>query len=147
MVQGAYTVNVEVAIVRGNDYLMITRGEAEEHAAGTLAFPGGKVDPGTITDDVLEKTARREVQEEVGLSILHLQYLESKSFLADDGVLVLDVVFIAEVESGEPCIGDVAEVAELHWLRAEEVLHHEKTPPWIARSIRLAEAGRAAVGL
>ena len=36
-----FIVNVEGAILRGERYLMIVRGEAESHAAGTLSMPGG----------------------------------------------------------------------------------------------------------
>jgi len=37
----ALVVNVDAAVVRGDDYLVIERSSDEEHAAGTLAFPGG----------------------------------------------------------------------------------------------------------
>ncbi|MGI8486686.1 MAG: NUDIX domain-containing protein, partial [Thermomicrobiales bacterium] len=62
-----FLVNVEVAIVRGDEYLMIVRGDDEEFGAGWLGMPGGKVDWNEPLADVLEHTARREVMEEVGL--------------------------------------------------------------------------------
>ncbi|MEZ3144701.1 hypothetical protein [Halobaculum sp. MBLA0143] len=48
MDEPTYVVNVDVAVVRDGEYLLIERGEDEDHGAGLLAFPGGKLeaDPG-----------------------------------------------------------------------------------------------------
>ena len=143
-VRPLFIVNVEGAILRGERYLMILRGEKENHAAGTLSMPGGKVELDEIGDDVLEGALRREVREEVGLELSSIQYLESKSFIADDGERVVDIVFLCACEEGEAVIGDPEEVAELHWLSAQEVYAHSKTPPWIWRSIEKAEEARVA---
>ncbi len=134
-----YVVNVEVAVVRGDRFLITVRSDEEEYAAGGLAFPGGKVDPRTVSQAVLEETARREVLEETGLTVTRLEYLESKSFQMFEDTYVVDVVFLAEVEEGEAVPGDPREVAELLWLTAEEVLTHELTPEWLATSIRVAQ--------
>ena len=40
-----FIVNVEAAIIKGDQYLMITRSKQESHAGGTLSMVGGKVDP------------------------------------------------------------------------------------------------------
>ena len=138
-----FIVNVEGAILRGERYLMIVRGERERHAAGTLSMPGGKVELGEIGDDVLERALRREVKEEVGLEVTNVQYLESKSFIADDGEPVVDIVFLCACEEGEAVAGDPEEVAELRWLTAREVYVHPRTPPWIRQSIEKAEEVRA----
>ena len=137
-----FIVNVEGAILRGERYLMILRGERESHAAGTLSMPGGKVELDEIGDDVLERALRREIREEVGLEVSSIRYLESKSFVADDGESVVDIVFLCICKEGEAVIGDPEEVAELHWLRAQEVYAHPKTPSWIHRSIEKAEEAR-----
>ena len=141
-VRPLFIVNVEGAILRGKRYLMILRGEEESHAAGTLSMPGGKVELNEIGDDVLEVALRREIGEEVGLEVSNIRYLESKSFVADDGESVVDIVFLCACEEGEPTIGDPEEVAEVHWLSAQEVYDHPKTPPWIRQSIEKAEAVR-----
>ena len=134
-----FIVNVEGAIVRGGRYLMILRGGGESHAAGTLSLPGGKVEWDEIGDDVLETALKREMREEVGLEVSSTEYLESKSFVADDGERVVDVVFLCSCEEGEPTTGDPEEVAALYWLSAQEVYAHPKTPPWIRQSIEKAE--------
>lgn len=135
-----YVVNVEVAVVREGRFLLTVRSDEEEYAAGVLALPGGKVEPRSVDQDVLELTARREVLEETGLTVTRLEYLESKSFEMHEDTFVVDVVFLAEVEPGEAVPGDPREVKELLWLTADEVLGHELTPDWLAAGIRLARA-------
>lgn len=135
-----YIVNVEIAIVRAGRYLLVVRSDEEEYAAGLLAFPGGKVDPRTVADNVLEETAKREVMEEVGLEVTSLEYLKSKSVEIHEGTFGVDIVFLAEVAPGEPIPGDPSEVKELLWLTADEVLRYEHTPAWLADNIRTAQA-------
>lgn len=137
-----FIVNVEAVIVRGERYLMTVRGAGESHAPGTLSFPGGKVELDEIGDDVLETALRREVREEVGLEVSSIRYLESKSFVADDGERVVDIVFLCKSERGEPTMSDPEEIAEVHWLTAQEVYDHPQTPPWTRQSIEKAEVVR-----
>lgn len=142
-----YIVNVEAAVVRDGRYLMIVRSEQESHAPGTLSVPGGKVEGAGIVNNILEETARREVREEVGIEIEdELIYVESKSFVTDDGDPVVDIVFLCRYRSGEATAIDAAEVAGLSWMTAAEVAAHPKTPPWIRQSIDLAEQRRLALG-
>jgi 8-oxo-dGTP diphosphatase len=140
-----FIVNVEAAVVRDGRYLMVIRSEREAHAAGTLSFPGGKVEYEGLLDDVLERTARREVLEETGITIAdEMAYVESKSFGVDEPVV--DIVLLCRYQAGEIQPGDPDEVAGVEWLTADEVLAHPKTPPWTAQSIRRAEPIRRARG-
>ncbi|MFA5569739.1 MAG: NUDIX domain-containing protein [Trueperaceae bacterium] len=134
-----YIVNVEIAVVRSGRYLVVRRSAAEEYAAGVLALPGGKVDPRIVADHVLEVTAKRELFEEVGLKAIRLEYLKSKSVEIRADTFGVDVVFLAEVEPGEPTPGDPAEVSELLWLSAEEVFHSQEAPGWLVDNIRVAQ--------
>lgn len=142
-----YIVNVEVAVVHDGRYLMIVRSEQEAHAPGMLSVPGGKVEDAGLSENILEETARREAREEAGVEIGdELAYIESKSFIADDGDPVVDIVFLARHLAGAPSAGDPAEVASLEWMTADEVVTHPKSPPWLIQSIRLAETKRLALG-
>ncbi len=134
-----YIVNVEVAVVRSGRYLVVRRSAEEEYAAGVLALPGGKVDPRTVSDHVLEETAKRELLEEVGLKVTRLEYLKSKSVELRADTYGVDVVFLAEVEPGEPTPGDPKEVSELLWLTADEVLGNDQAPAWLIDNIRVAQ--------
>jgi len=80
----AYVVNVDAAVVRDGEYLVIERSAEEEHAAGTVAFPGGKVEQ-TEGFDAIENTARREVREETGVEVGAVEYVSSNAFVADEG--------------------------------------------------------------
>jgi 8-oxo-dGTP diphosphatase len=70
-----YIVNVEGAIVRGEKYLMIVRGQGETHAGGTLSFVGGKLEITETSSDVLEAALRREIMEEVGVQVSEMSYV------------------------------------------------------------------------
>ena len=61
---------VECAIEHNGKFLIIERPRGK-HAAGLLAFPGGKFELGDIRgdEDVLLNAIKREVQEEVGLTL------------------------------------------------------------------------------
>src|SRR5215831_12960100 len=98
-----YVVNVEAAIFHGEKWLMILRSDDEEHAAGTLSFVGGKVERADVADNILEETLRREIAEEVGVTVAEaMRFVESKSFIADNGRPVIDIVFLCRYKSGEP---------------------------------------------
>lgn len=141
-----YVVNVEAAVVNDGDYLVIVRGEDEDHAPGTLAFPGGKVEESGAADDVLERALRREVREEVAVEVSDPEYVESKSFVADDGTNCVDLVYLCRHASGTPIAASPEEVAEVAWLSADEILDHPETPPWIRRSVERAEETRRELG-
>lgn len=136
-----YVVNVEGAIVRGEQYLMIIRGQGETHAGGTLSFVGGKVEITETASDVLEVTLRREIMEEVGVQVSGLSYVQSSHFIAGDD-LVVDIVFLCRYETGEPRIADIQEVENILWLTAAEVMEHSLCPPWTQAAMQRVEALR-----
>lgn len=138
-----YFVNVEGAIYRGDQWLMIMRSAKEGHAAGTLSMPGGTAEYRDSDDKTLEHALRRELKEEVGVTVSDtMRYLESKHFTTDAGEHVMDIVFMAEYASGEAAPISVDEVDSVHWMTISEILAHPKTPPWIRQSMLLAEAAR-----
>lgn len=136
-----YIVNVEGAIVRGNQYLMIVRGPGETHAGGTLSFVGGKVEITQNAADVLEETLRREIMEEVGVQVSKMVYAQSSHFIAGDD-RVVDIVFLCRYEAGEPRITDSQEVENILWLTAAEVIEHSLCPPWTQAAMQRVEALR-----
>ena len=143
-----YIVNVEGVVVRSTDgrYLMVVRSAGESYLPGVLTFPGGKVEDAGSEDNILEETLRREIREEVGVEVHdEIVYVESKSFVAE-GDPVVDVVFLCRHHSGEAVVGDPDEVDAVHWMTAEGIIRHPKTPPWTRQSIELAEKKRSAKG-
>ncbi len=141
--QVKFIVNTQCAVIRDGYYLMIVRGEGVKHAPGVLAFPGGKVEVEDGPGQVLESTVRREVLEETGIIVSsELEYVRSATFTMADGTPVVDVLFLGDYESGEPRITDPDEVADVLWIRADDIHTHEKTPPWLESSIDQVEVVR-----
>lgn len=142
----ALIIDVELAVVRDDGrYLMVVRGDAEEHAAGVLSFPGGGVEP-TIQPDILEATAIRELAEETGLHVDGPEYVQSHSFALPDGTPVLVVLFIARCSGGVARVVDADEVAAVTWRSADEVCEAADTPLWMVDMMTKAERKRVALG-
>lgn len=136
-------VNVEAAIYKGDKWLVIKRSEMEEHAPGSISLVGGKVELGEASLDILEKTLKREIMEEVGIEVYDdLQYVESKSFFTEKGEPVVDIVFLCRHKSGEPHCASEDEVTGVFWLTAQEILEDVNTPIWVKQSLKIAEKMR-----
>ena len=136
-----FIVNVEGAVRKNDKWLIIERSKKEEHAGGLLSLVGGKVDIEGSSSNILERTVKREILEEVGVKVKDsLTYVNSTSFVTDTGQNVVDVVFLCEYESGEalPIIPD--EVEKVFWLTSEEILNHPKSPIYLKENIKKAEA-------
>ena len=137
-----FIVNVEAAIRRDGKYLLIRRGSGEEHSPGTISLPGGKIDHEAISPEALEQALRREIEEEVGLQLGRVQYLESKTFTMDTGEWCLSVCFLCDDFTGTASAKSADEVAEILWLNYAE-LDDQPCPPWTKQSILQAEQLRA----
>ncbi|MDD9313802.1 NUDIX domain-containing protein [Bacillus firmus] len=136
-----FIVNVEGAIRKNDKWLIVERSKKEEHAGGLLSLVGGKVDLEGNSSNILERTVKREILEEVGVKVKdRLTYVHSTSFVTDTNHNVVDIVFLCEYESGDalPLCSD--EVEEVLWLTTKEVLHHPKAPVYLKESIKNAEA-------
>ncbi len=136
-----FIVNVEGAIRKNNNWLIIERSKKEEHAGGMLSLVGGKVDIEGNTSGILERTLIREILEEVGVKVKDkLTYVHSTSFVSDTGEHVVDIVFLCEYESGEAFPKSPDEVEEVYWLTTEEILNHPNSPIYLNESIKHAES-------
>lgn len=126
-----YVVNVDVAVHRDGSYLFIERAETEEHAAGLLSFPGGKLEDPPDDEDAVLATARREVGEEVGVDVRDLSYVLSTVFTSDTGSSVLNVVVTGEYAGGEAHPREPEEVAAVHWLTRAEATSRPDLPSFV----------------
>ena len=134
-----FIVNVEGAIYKDEKWLIVRRSEKEDHAPGALALVGGKVDQEGNSTDILERTLIREVEEEVGITVSNLAYVNSSSFVTDSGVPVVDIVFLCSYEFGEPYVKDSDEVASVAWMSTQEIMDSEEIPSFLKVKIGLAE--------
>ena len=140
MSQYHHIVNVEGIVKKGDYLLTVMRSEAEEHASGTLSFIGGKVEFTDRESEVVEKTLKREIMEEVGVEVANLRFITSTGFTSDNGASVVNLVFLCDWASGTPRAIDLEEVASVHWMTVDEIRTHEKTPPWILEYANIVEA-------
>lgn len=137
-----YVVNVEGAVVQDGEYLLVERAATEDHAAGSLGFPGGKVEVSPGTDAAIEATARRELAEEVGVTVGDVEYVLSRSFEADTGTPCLNIVTHCTIERGTPTPEAPSEVAAIHWLSPAAIDDHGAAPPYLERYVDAIEAHR-----
>lgn len=121
---------VITAIVRNKDkYLIIRRSKNKKRFPGMWTVPGGRLD---VKDylafpkdtkfywyNVLEKTLRREVKEEVGIEIKNVEYLTSLATVHKDGSPSLVISCIANYLSGE-IILQKAETDKFVWVTVDE---------------------------
>lgn len=137
-----YLVNVEGAVYRDGEYLLIERSAEEEHAAGLLGFPGGKVEAAPGSTDVIEATARREVAEETGVEVGGVDYVASTAFETDGGRQCVNVVTLCEYAGGDARVRDPAEVAAVRWLSYDAIRGDESVPAFTGEAAERVESHR-----
>ena len=124
-----FIVNVEGAIYKDNQWLIIERSKKEEHAAGLLSLVGGKVEQEGNTTDILERTVQREIFEEVGIKVKeNLTYIHSTSFITDPGEDVVNIVFLCEYKSGQASAKSKDEIESVHWMTSQQIENHPYAP-------------------
>jgi 8-oxo-dGTP diphosphatase len=135
-----FVVNVEAAVFKGDKWLIIQRSLKEEHAAGELSLVGGQVEDEGNSSNILERTAKREVFEETGVIVKDsLHYVHSTSFISTSGKKVVDIVMLAEYESGKAHARSIDEVEDVFWLTTDEIMDHLNTGVILRESIKRAQ--------
>lgn len=135
-----FIVNVEGAIFKDDKWLIIERSKKEEHASGLLSIVGGKVEQEGNSSEILERTVKREIYEEVDVIVKKdVTYIHSTSFVTDSDEHVVDIVFLCEYESGKAIAKSPDEVAAVYWMTAQQVYEHSNAPDYLRESIKRAE--------
>lgn len=96
-------------------YLMVQR--QGSHGDGKWAIPGGWIEPNESAIDA----ARREVLEEVGLTILSLYPRGHTRDSFPEGVEDVCLWFLAKDWGGEPEIREPTKIARMEWLTREQI--------------------------
>ncbi|MEH7237661.1 NUDIX hydrolase [Bacillus sp. JJ1562] len=136
-----FYINVEGAVYKKDKWLIICRSSKEGHAGGLLSLIGGTVENEGNSINILERTLRRELFEEVGVKVKEkVYYVRNTSFTLDDGSEVVDIVFLCEFAEGDPFVNSSDEVDAVYWMTSDEIVNHPKTPIWLIESIKEAEA-------
>ena len=129
----AHYVLATAIIVKDGKYLIVKRSEKEKMFPNMWTVPGGKLH----TDDyskrpkdtkfywynVLEHGLRREVMEEVNLSIKKIKYLTSLASIYPNGIPNIVISMFAEYDSGEIKLSE--ELTEYAWVTLEEAKNYD----------------------
>lgn len=124
-----------------DDTVLLVRRAKDPHR-GKLTVPGGFIDAGEIAEDAL----RREIREEVGLSVERLDYfcsLPNSYHYGGVTYQVLDFFFLGRV-TAKAVQTDPAEVSEVCWIRREEIALEEIAFDSVREMLRrfLSSSGR-----
>lgn len=109
--QFLHEVAITAIIVKDKKYLIIRRSKNKKRFPGMWTVPGGKLetndylllprDTKEYWYNVLEKTLRREVKEEVGIEIDNITYVTSLATVHKDGSPSLVISCLADYVSGK----------------------------------------------
>lgn len=109
--QYLHEVAITAIIKKGNKYLIIRRSPNKKRFPGMWTVPGGRLEPNDYlklpkdTKDwwynVLEKTLKREVLEEVGIEIKNIEYVTSLARVHEDGAPSLVISCVADYKLGK----------------------------------------------
>lgn len=103
---------VGAAIVRDGRILAVERSETMT-LPNLWEFPGGKIEPGETKEEALT----REIQEELGLTIVVDEFINTARFQYDFGIVELSV-FTVHIETGEL---KLTEHSQHKWLKPTEL--------------------------
>jgi 8-oxo-dGTP pyrophosphatase MutT (NUDIX family) len=104
-------VAITAIVVKNSKYLITRRSKNKKRFPGKWTVPGGKLE----TDDymklpkdtefywynVMEKVLKREVQEEVGITIKNIEYVTSLATVHEDSAPSLVISCMADYDSGQ----------------------------------------------
>ena len=119
------------AIIRNADgkYLVVRRSPEKKRFPKMWTVPGGRLETKDYTAlkkdtkdywyNVLERTLTREIDEEVGLKVTHVEYLTSLATVHADGAPSLVISCVADYESGDVRLQE-GETDEFAWVSSEE---------------------------
>jgi len=109
--QYLHEVVITAIIVKDSEYLITRRSPNKKRFPGMWTVPGGKLESKDYLElpkdtehywyNVLERTLRREVKEEVGIDIDNIRYVTSLATVHADGSPSLVISCVADYASGE----------------------------------------------
>lgn len=134
MVKGVYSILVNAAVFKDNKILVARRSNKEKHQAGKWCLPGGKLEEDDVVLWALEKTAKREVLEETGLSVLPIRLIYNNTFKhLEDNQSTLAIVFLCFWKAGRA--QPLEDTQEVKWITKEEIDDFQ-FPPNVKKYIR-----------
>lgn len=127
--QFLHEVAITAIVIKDGKYLITRRAPNKKRFPGRWTVPGGKMETNdylVLPKDtqfywynVLERTLRREVKEEVGIDIDNIEYVTSLATVHDDSSPSLVISCVADYVSGEVRL-QPEESDDFAWVSLEE---------------------------
>lgn len=132
--QYLHEVAITAIIVKDGKYLITRRSQNKRRFPGMWTVPGGKMETSDYLQlpkdtehywyNVLERTLRREVKEEVGIDISNIEYVTSLATVHNDGSPSLVISCVADYVSGEINL-QKEESDQFAWVNLEEAKKYQ----------------------
>lgn len=132
--QYLHEVAITAIIVKDNKYLIVRRSPNKKRFPGMWTVPGGKMETSDYLKlpkdtefywyNVLERTLRREIKEEVGIDLDNIEYVTSLATVHADGSPSLVISCAADYASGESKL-QAEENDQFAWVNLEEAKNYQ----------------------
>src|SRR3989344_4105670 len=132
--QYLHEVAITAIVVKEGKYLITRRSPNKKRFPGMWTVPGGKMETNDYLQlpkdtehywyNVLERTLRREVKEEVGIDIDNIEYVTSLATVHADGSPSLVISCMASYVSGEVKL-QAEENDKFDWVNLEEAKNYK----------------------
>ena len=132
------TVHAAIAVIERRGRYLICQRHAHDSFGGCWEFPGGKREPG----ESWEQCLRRELREELGVSVRALRLAASMRHRYPDGTLMFKA-FRCAIERGRPRPLDAQ---ALRWVSAKQLARYQFPPAnrWLIDWLRAQADGAPA---
>lgn len=132
--QYLHEVAITAIIIKDGKFLITRRSPNKKRFPGMWTVPGGKMETSDYLKlpkdtefywyNVLERTLRREVKEEVGIEIDNIEYVTSLATVHADGSPSLVISCMADYTSGEITL-QAEESDQFAWVSLEEAKNYQ----------------------
>ena len=129
-----HEVAITAIVVKDGKYLITRRSPSKKRFPSMWTVPGGKLESSDYLElekdtehywyNVLERTLRREVKEEVCLDIKNIEYLTSLATVHADGAPSLVISCIADYSGGEVKL-QTEESDKFAWVNSKEAKEYK----------------------
>ncbi|MCH7529889.1 NUDIX domain-containing protein [Patescibacteria group bacterium] len=129
-----HEVAITAIVVKDGKYLITQRSKEKKRFPGMWVVPGGRLETSDYINlpkdtehywyNVLEKTLKREVKEEVGIDIENIEYVTSLARVHEDGAPSLVISCIADFVSGDIVLQN-GETENFAWVSLEEAKNYD----------------------
>ncbi|MAG12636.1 hypothetical protein CL630_02370 [bacterium] len=131
--QYLHEIAVTAIVVKDEKYLITRRAKTKKKFPGRWTVPGGRLEVSDYQDlpkdteyhwyNIIGKTLRREIKEEVNIEIENVDYLTSITMIVGEYPSLI-LSFIADYKSGEISLQE-DELDEYRWVTLEEAKNYD----------------------